>query len=157
MSKRRSKIPNPIEIYMVAIAISFIYDAIFLAIIEKIEAKEREQSKPKERLEIVQPKEEENLEIHPIESEESKIFTYNDKVYDLNHLYRLSNDEATYLCHLDPETYYYYDLNTEQAIAIEGYEDFFHYQVEDHISKEEALKYMDNEEMISHEKTFVKK
>ena len=157
MSKRRSKIPNPIEIYMVAIAISFIYDAIILAIIEKIEAKEREQSKPKERLEIVQPKEEENLEILPIESEESKEFTYNDKVYDLNHLYRLSNDEATYLCHLDPETYYYYDLNTEQAIAIEGYEDFFHYQVEDHISKEEALKYMDNEEMTSHEKTFVKK
>lgn len=55
---------------------------------------------------------------------------YNDKIYHLKDLYTLSNEDNSFVCYLDKESYYYHDLDTDAAIAINGYEDMFNYKIE---------------------------
>ncbi len=64
-----------------------------------------------------------------IYNENAKVI-YNDKIYSLNSLYRLYNNDNEHICYLDKDTYYYYDIDTDCAIAIKDYENLSLYNVE---------------------------
>ena len=143
---RKNYIPRPEEIYALAIIATA---ATVLVISNNLNQAEKEstqnkivqQSKEKkveENIQVISPTTEEPINLMPyFEEEKDALYRehaeviYHNKLFHLKDIYTLTNEENSYLCYLDREDYYYCDMDTDSAIAINGYEDWFNYRVED--------------------------